>query len=878
MTDNDAIDFGPAALRTTLYSPESEQAVLGCVLISPEAYFEVAAFLKPEDFYLVKHRWIWDAFALLQDQRLSLDVITVAKELERRGQLEEAGGVAYLTQLINTVPTSLHAEAYGRIVQRDAMRRSLLEAASKIAKLAYEEARDVEEVVSEAEATVFAVSEQRLNKDLKPISEVLRDYYHQVEYRLEHQGELFGVPTGFIDLDKVLGGLQKSDLLIIAGRPGSGKCLTADAEIVLRDGRVATIREIYHQRAGKLLTLQDDWRLTWTKPADFVDDGVRPVFQVTSGLGRQITTTGSHPFLTPRGWKRLAELKPGDRIAVPRRLPVAGRGRMRACEVKLLGYLIGDGCLVHSSPEFTVGKPQLRDDFIEAVNAFGGVRAVYTEPRDRTPMISITNASGRRARGVKNPLKDWLRELNLDGKDSHGKFVPEPIFTLQPPLVALFLNRLYATDGWVSLERATIGYSTVSERLARQVQHLLLRFGVIASLRHKQVKYKDTRRPAWSVEVTDSPSLNTFIECIGIYGKEDKLATLKGRLAGRKTNPNLDTIPLEVWDALLAAKGAESWASLAHRAGIQTGASKTNLHVGKRALSRGRLESLARALGADHLIQLATSDVFWDKVQSISPAGRQQVYDLAIADTHNFIANDICVHNTGFMLSVAKNAAQLHRKRVAIFSLEMGNEQLVQRMMSQETGIDAQRLRLGLLRDDEIPRFTHATDVLSDIPVYLDDTPALSPLQLRAKCRRLQQEYGLDLVIVDYLQLMQGDGRKQENRVQEVSQISRGLKQLAREINVPVLAGAQLSRAVEQRTDKRPILSDLRESGSLEQDADIVMFIHRPDPEKEPGRQGIAEIVVAKHRNGPTHSGVELVFLEKLAKFENAAKVDLRSY
>ncbi len=457
MSDQEpAVDLGPAALRTALYSVEAEQAVLGAILINAESYFDVAAFLRPEDFYLVKHRWIWDAFAHLHEQRQSVDVLTVSAALEARGQLAEAGGGAYLAQLLNAVPTSIHAEAYGKIVQRDAMRRNLLEAASKIARLAYDETRDIQEVVGEAETTVFAVSEQRLSKDLKHIGEVLGDYYKQVEYRLEHQGELFGVPTGFVDLDKVLGGLQKSDLLIIAGRPGSGK--------------------------------------------------------------------------------------------------------------------------------------------------------------------------------------------------------------------------------------------------------------------------------------------------------------------------------------------------------------------------------------------------------------------------------------TGFMLSAAKNAAQLHRKRVAIFSLEMGNEQLVQRLMSQETGIDAQRLRLGQLRDDEMPLFTQATDVLSDIPIFLDDTPALTPSQLRAKCRRLEQEYGLDLVIVDYLQLMQGDGRNKDNRVQEVSQISRGLKQLAREINVPVLAGAQLSRAVEQRQDKRPMLSDLRESGSLEQDADIVMFIHRPDPEKEAGRHGIAEIIVAKHRNGPTHSGVELVFLEKLAKFENAARVDLRNY
>ena len=201
----------------------------------------------------------------------------------------------------------------------------------------------------------------------------------------------------------------------------------------------------------------------------------------------------------------------------------------------------------------------------------------------------------------------------------------------------------------------------------------------------------------------------------------------------------------------------------------------------------------------------------------------------------------------------------------------MSNEQLVQRLIAQETGIDTQRLRTGKLTEDEIPLFTHAIEVLADTHIYLDDTPAITPLQLRTKCRRLHMEYELDLVVVDYLQLMSSDMRT-DNRVQEVSYISRNLKVLARELNVPVLAGAQLSRAVEQRADKRPVLSDLRESGSLEQDSDIVMFIHRPDAmEKDSPKANLAEIIVAKHRNGPTHPGIELVFLNNLARFENAA-------
>ena len=225
---------------------------------------------------------------------------------------------------------------------------------------------------------------------------------------------------------------------------------------------------------------------------------------------------------------------------------------------------------------------------------------------------------------------------------------------------------------------------------------------------------------------------------------------------------------------------------------------------------------------------------------------------------------------TGFLLSVAKNAALTHKKKVAIFSLEMSNEQVVQRLIAQETGIDSQRLRTGKLTDQEWPLFTHSIEVFSDTRIYLDDTPAITPMQLRTKCRRLHMEFGLDLIIVDYLQLMGGDVRN-ENRVQEVSYISRNLKTLARELNVPVLTAAQLSRAVEQRTDKRPVLSDLRESGSLEQDSDIVMFIYRPDQyEEDSEKQNIAEIIVAKHRNGPVRS-VELIFRSALAKFENAA-------
>lgn len=434
------------------HNRDAEESLLGSILINPEAYFDVAQFLQPEDFYIHRNRWVWESFIRLSEKRVPIDLLTLSEDLSQHDHLVELGGSAYVTSLINRVPSALNAEAYGHIVEEYALRRRLLSAANEVARLAYDQDKSLDTVIDESEKNVFAISERRVRHDIEPIKTVLSQYYDHVDELARRSDEIYGVPTGLIDLDKLLGGLQKSDLVIIAGRPGMGK--------------------------------------------------------------------------------------------------------------------------------------------------------------------------------------------------------------------------------------------------------------------------------------------------------------------------------------------------------------------------------------------------------------------------------------TGFMLGVAKSAALTHKKHVAVFSLEMSNEQLVQRMISQQTGIESQKLRSGKLDDDEWALFAQAVDVLGNTTVFLDDTPAITPLQMRTKCRRLHLEYHLDLIIVDYLQLMTGDSRN-DNRVQEVSYISRYLKVLARELNVPVLAAAQLSRAVEQRTDKIPQLSDLRESGSLEQDADIVMFINRPNAlEAENPRQMVAEVIVAKHRNGPVGK-VEVVFRPALANFENMARVNL---
>lgn len=223
---------------------------------------------------------------------------------------------------------------------------------------------------------------------------------------------------------------------------------------------------------------------------------------------------------------------------------------------------------------------------------------------------------------------------------------------------------------------------------------------------------------------------------------------------------------------------------------------------------------------------------------------------------------------SSLVLNMAENISLQEKVPVGIFSLEMSKHQLVQRLICSVARVDAQVLRVGNLKEDDWPKFSNAVGQLAEAPIYIDDTANITIMEVRAKARRLMARKELGLIIVDYLQLMQGDTRS-ENRQQEISEISRALKILGRELNVPIIAVSQLSRAVEQRQDKRPLLSDLRESGAIEQDADVVLFIYRDDYYyRDSDDKGIAEIIVAKHRNGPTGT-VKTAFLQHYTKFAN---------
>ncbi|WP_313656647.1 replicative DNA helicase [Planktothrix agardhii] len=804
---------------------EAEEAILGGILLDPEAISRVAELLQPESFALKSHQIIYRAALTLHSQGKPTDLMTVTTWLADQNLLEQVGGQLKLTQLVDRTVSAVNIDQYGLLVLDKKIRRSMITGGHNIVELAYDTSQDLETILDKSEQQIFNISQVRPQQDLVSIGETLIDTFQEIEDRNEGIA-LPGIPCGFYDLDAMTGGFQRSDLIIIAGRPSMGKCLSFDSKIVLSDGSVVTIEDIYNRQKAQILTLENNWKFKITEPSNFIDDGIKPVFRVTTKLGRFVESTITHPFLTIQGWRPLGEIKPGDKIAVPRQFNSFGSEKLPEYQVKILGYLLGDGGLTNinrisfkDSPKSTPPPPpcqwgakrdnyRIKQDFVESIQQL----------IENKPEIYPLLTKGR----VRERLVIWIETIGLWGKNYHQKTIPEIIFRLERSQIALFLNRLFATDGWATIlasGQCQLGYGSVSEELARQVQHLLLRFGVIATLKKRSIKYKETGRTAWQLDITDALSIKTFISEIGIFSKEKALLKIENALMNKRYQTNRDLIPVKIWQEIATVKGYESWQSLAKRAGIP---GYSNIHVGKRQLSRERLWSLATTLDNLPLQQLATSEIYWDEIVSIEFMGEKQVYDLTIPETHNFVANDICVHNTSFAVGLGHNIAKGQKLPIAVFSLEMSKGQLVQRLLSSEAKIESNRIRSGRISQSEWEPLTMAISSLAELPIFIDDTPNITVTEMRSKARRLQAENGgvLGLILIDYLQLMEGAS---DNRVQELSRITRSLKGLARELSVPVIALSQLSRSVESRTNKRPMLSDLRESGCLTGDSLITL-------------------------------------------------------
>jgi replicative DNA helicase len=864
----------------------AEQSVLGGMMLSKDAIADVVEVIKPADYYRPAHELVHSAILDLYSRGEPADPITVASELVKRGEITRVGGPSYLHTLVNSVPTAANASYYAEIVHERAVLRRLVEAGTRIAQMGYASEGDVDEIVNAAQAEIYAVTEQRTSEDYAPLGDIMEGALDEIESIGSRSGQMSGVPTGFADLDALTNGLHPGQMIVVAARPAMGKCVAGTTTLIeAGSGERITVSDLVRRgQAGERLevhTLGDDWQLRPVVPSDFIHNGCRPTLRIDTQLGRSISATANHPFRTLRGWVPLEDLRTGDRIAVVRELPCLPSAELHSSLVALTGYLLGDGTLRSGTPQLTACSDAIRRDAAQwARDAL--LRVHLGVPRrcsDREcPLFGVqehqhpSRVTFSAATLGANPLTVRLQEWGVMGAGSHDKFVPEVFFRLPERQIALFLSRLYATDGWASVSKPgnqpQIGYCSVSERLANDVAHLLLRLGIVAKVVRRTVAYKGRRRPAYQVLIHDADQIRTFAARVGIFSKERQIEEVLEVCGGRVGQPNLDLIPGEVWELIKAEKGDRSWAEISARTGRPR---NHNWHVG-RQVSRHRLLELAKALESPALVDIATSDVQWDRVESVVPDGEAEVYDLTVDGTHNFVANDIVVHNSTLALDFARSCSVKHKIPSVFFSLEMGRNEIAMRLLSAEARVALHHMRSGNMTDEDWTRLARRMPELNDSPLYIDDSPNLSMMEIRAKCRRLKQRNDLRLVVIDYLQLMQAGGsRRPESRQQEVSEMSRNLKLLAKELELPVIALSQLNRGPEQRTDKRPMVSDLRESGSIEQDADMVILLHREDAyEKESPRAGEADLIVAKHRNGPTAT-ITVAFQGHYSRFVDMA-------
>jgi replicative DNA helicase len=762
---------GGSTSRVPPHNLDAEASLLGALLLSRDAIDAASeANIIAADFYKPAHQHLFEAIRVLAAGGQPVDAVTVAEELRRAGLLDEIGGPGLLLSLQAATPAISNAARYARIVQDTALLRRMIATAADIAELAYSDPDDVVKALDEAESRMFGLAEHRVTDSTRPIGDLLQVTMNDLEVAYERGSSITGTPTGYVDLDDLLNGLQPATLNVIGARPSMGKCIAHDAELVdPATGALVTAAELHRRgTAGEwvqVTALDGHGHLRVATPSAFVDDGVKPVYEVRTRLGRRIRTTLAHPFLTERGWVRLEDLREGERVATPCRLPWFGTERVPGAELVLVAHVLGDCGLRHN-------EAKRRDEAV------------------------------KRCRAMDVDAVDVLKRHGLWHCDDATVAVPALVYRLARHQLLLFLGRLLEANRTVrpgSPER--VAFASRSEPLVRGVQHLLLRFGVLTALR--------------AVDRRSGPSFELLVEdATAVTADADALAVV-GAAARR----------------LVTAGPAPSAAAHA----------------------------------------LVHADIFWDDVVAIDPAGWEQVYDLTVPVLHNFVAADVVVHNTAFALGLAANVAVEADLPVLFFSLEMGHKELTQRILSSEARVDSKKLQTGRLSEQDWSKIAKAIGRL-EAPLFIDDNPNVTVMEIRAKARRLAARHGkLGLVVVDYLQLMSGRASA-ENRQVEVSEISRGLKILARELNTPVIALSQLSRNLESRADKRPQLSDLRESGSIEQDADVVMFLYRDEVyNPDTTERGVAEVIVAKHRNGPIGTK-KLVFLGPYTRVDNAAR------
>jgi replicative DNA helicase len=765
-----------------------EEAVLGALMLDKDAVALIIDILRPASFYKEAHQHIYKAICILFEKSHPIDLLTVTEELKKLGKLEMVGGPYQLVELTNRVASSANIEFHARIIAQKFIQRELIRSSTETITAAYEDTVDVFDLLDSAEQNLFNITEQNLSRGSLGMSTLVNMAVKQLEEMSGKEEGLTGVPTGFVGLDQLTSGWQPSDLIIIAARPGMGKCLGKGTKVLKYDGNLEKVENI---QVGDLLMGDDS---TPRKVAS-IARGQERMYWIHQNEGISYRVNESH-ILSLKCSRNEGEHTKGDVLNISvkdwltkstkfksnykgYKVPVEFKEQSTLLAPYFIGLWLGDGS--SAKPEIYTQDPEV----VAYIHEFAEHQDLQVRPYlapEKCPAYAMVGGS-REHRGYS--LMDDLRALNL----INNKHIPQEYLINSRSNRLALLAGLLDSHGHYLVQSNGYEITQKNKHLAEQIKFLCDSLGFRTSFKAKKA------------------SIASIVYRVRIYG-------------------NIDAIPVKI-----NYKAAKPWKSVADW-------------------------------------QVTEITVEEDIVDDY--------YGFTIDGNNLFLLEDMTVtHNTAFTMAVARNAAIEFNKGVAFFSLEMSSLQLVNRLISMETEIPSEKLRKGQLEDYEWQQLHAQVDKLSNVPLFIDDTPGISIFELRAKCRRLKMQHDIQMVVVDYLQLMTGGGDNKGNREQEISMISRGLKGLAKELSVPVIALSQLSRAVETRGgSKRPQLSDLRESGAIEQDADIVSFIYRPEYyqilEDEEGNslKGIGEIIVAKHRNGALDS-VRLKWDGQFAKFSN---------
>ncbi|HEV2345622.1 MAG TPA: replicative DNA helicase [Actinocrinis sp.] len=814
--------------RTPPQDLAAEQGVLGGMLLSKDAIADVIDVIKGRDFYKPAHELVFDSILDLYGRGEPADAVTVSAELTKRGELARVGGAPYLHTLMSSVPTAANAGYYAVIVRERAILRRLVEAGTRITQMGYStDGADLDEIVNRAQAEIYGVTEQRAGEDYAALADIMEGALDEIESISNRSGQMTGVPTGFTDLDQLTNGLHPGQMIILAARPAIGKALAVDTALPTPTGWT-TMGAV---RVGDFLLGADGRPTRVIAATEVMND--RPCYEVEFSDGAVLVADEQHQWLTET---RASRESAQSAAAGYSRSHNHSRNQQTSASVKTTREI---AVTLHCDP--------------------AGTRINHAVPVAKAAQLPTADF----------PLSPYVLGVWLgDGDADSARFAttdPEIIENLKAegfsiaPSESLDYSLPFSAGSTPQCPDCDCG--DPSNALTHcQAGHD--RHGTVQAVLRHMGMLGDKHIPQDYLRASEAQRRDLLAGLLDTGGYVDKTGAVHFSATNRR-------LAHDAWELVM---------SLGYKATMTTNLGAS--HDSDRPICymitftpSEKVFRLPRKIVCQSREHPSTGLRYIIDVRPIQsvPVRCVEVDN----DDHLYLAGRtwIPTHNSTLGLDLARSCSIRNGLTSVIFSLEMGRNEITMRLLSAEARVALHHMRSGTMTDDDWARLARRMGEVSAAPLFIDDSPNMSMMEIRAKCRRLKQRHDLRLVVVDYLQLMStGGSRRPESRQQEVSEMSRALKLLAKELEIPVVAIAQLNRGPEQRTDKRPMMSDLRESGSLEQDADVVILLHREDAyERESPRAGEADLIVAKHRNGPT-STITVAFQGHYSRFVDMAQ------